>query len=113
MKHNDRHFFELGDCQFACVYDGYLKQQGYWYPQWHNYNDIFNIDYNKGFRTAKACEAYMRKQIYKFCKQVIKEMKFFEDHMFIAEDNLGRWSTITNPAFITQKCGAIPNKGIE
>jgi hypothetical protein len=40
---------------------------------------------------------------------------FFTDHLFIAEDSLDHWSTITNPHYIIQKPGvvAIPLADLE
>lgn len=69
------HYFDIGPAQFSCIYDWDYKHKPLWYVNHISSNDCWNFDLNKGFKSAEACEEYMRNQVYKVCKQIIKEFK--------------------------------------
>ena len=66
--------FELGKTTFYCSHDTLQNNRYYWYSHCiYNQNDLFDIDVNKGFKTKEACEAYIRKQVIKWCKETLKD----------------------------------------
>ena len=69
----DTHYFMIGSYPASCNREALNKNNFYWCTSVDNTNDIFDIDLLKGFRTKEACEKYVRRQIIKFCKQVLKD----------------------------------------
>ena len=72
MGKNDESFFDIGYLQFSCQRDSFSENgQEYWYP-WIENGFVFE---DKGYRTAEACEAAMRKQIKADLKSMLKELQ--------------------------------------
>lgn len=72
MKHGDMHYFDIGHKQFGCIYHFDFRKRWLWYTLATNYNSLFNIDVDKGFRTKEACEKHIRDRVRITCKQLLK-----------------------------------------
>lgn len=73
-KHGDTHYFDIGPDQFECIYDEDYKKQPLWYSSGNNYNYLFNIDTDKGFRSKEACENYIKQRVKITCKKMLKDL---------------------------------------
>jgi len=64
------HYFDIAHEQFCCNLETEYKKNGkaYWMP---SNNSGHYIDTNKAFSTKEACEKYMRKQVKKYCKELL------------------------------------------
>lgn len=69
------HFFDIGPIQFSCIFDWDYKHKPLWYVNHTAMDACWQFDFNKGFKSTKTCEAYMRKQVHKVCKQILKNIK--------------------------------------
>ena len=73
-RYIETHSFQINNSDFLCSYEIADNGRYYWYSNCeYNPNDLFDIDVNKGFKTKEACEAYIRKQVIKWCKETLKD----------------------------------------
>ena len=63
-------------------YIGQYEENEYWMARLDNTDaltrstqSLFEIDAHKRFRTEKKCKEYIKKQVLKKCKQILKNLK--------------------------------------
>jgi len=68
------HHFYIGTEMFSCYLENEYgsNRQSYWMP---SNNSDFRIDHTKCFRTKESCEAYMKKEVEKTCRYILKNLK--------------------------------------
>jgi len=68
------HNFWIGTEIFSCSLESNYSDNGqsYWMP---DDDSDFRIDHTKCFRTKEACETYMRKEVEKTCRYILKHLK--------------------------------------
>jgi hypothetical protein len=75
QKNDDRNFW-VGYLQFSCHRDNLSdNNQEYWYP-WSENGFEFE---DKGYRTAEACELAMRRQLKIDMRNMLKELREYEN----------------------------------
>jgi len=75
MISEDTHYFYIADLQFKCDREQWgLNGHMHWLPS-VDINSDWGIDSHKAFRTKEACEKYIRKQVIRTAKEILKYSK--------------------------------------
>lgn len=69
------HYFDIDTEQFTCHLDYDYKRRWLWYSTAGNNHCLFGIDLKRGFQNKENCENYIRKQVFRTCKKLLKGLK--------------------------------------